>query len=62
MSLGCVRDRELVPGTAIVKNVPGDRSLLKVGSGVYVAAVRGEDGTLRANRIVAGIGGIMPPM
>lgn len=50
------------PGTPVVKNVPGDRSLLKVGTGVYVAAVRGEDGTLTANRIVAGVGGIMPPM
>jgi uncharacterized protein DUF5666 len=50
------------PGTPVVKNVPGDRSLLKVGTGVYVAAVRGEDGTLTADRIVAGIGGIMPPM
>jgi hypothetical protein len=50
------------PGTPVVKNVPGDRSLLKIGTGVYVAAVRGEDGTLTANRIFAGIGGIMPPM
>jgi hypothetical protein len=50
------------PGTPVVKNVPGDRSLLKVGTGVYVAAVRGEDGTLTADRIVAGLGGIMPPM
>ena len=29
------------PGTPIVKNVSGDRSLLKVGTGVYIAAVRG---------------------
>jgi hypothetical protein len=50
------------PGTPVVKNVPGDRSLLKVGTGVYVAAVRGDDGTLTANRIFAGISGIMPPM
>jgi hypothetical protein len=50
------------PGTPVVKNVPGDRSLLKVGTGVYVAAVRGDDGTLTADRIVAGIGGVMPPM
>ena len=50
------------PGTPIVKNVPGDRSLLKSGTGVYVAAVRAEDGTLTAIRITAGIGGIMPPM
>ena len=50
------------PGTPIVKNVPGDRSLLKPGTGVYIAAVRAEDGTLTAIRITAGIGGIMPPM
>lgn len=50
------------PGTPIVKNVSGDRSLLKVGTGVYIAAVRGEDGTLTATRIAAGVGGIMPPM
>jgi hypothetical protein len=50
------------PGTPIVRNVPGDRSLLKPGTGVYIPVVRGEDGTLTATRITAGIGGIMPPM
>jgi Domain of unknown function (DUF5666) len=50
------------PGTPIVKNVPADRSLLKPGTGVYIPAVRGEDGTLTATRITAGVGGIMPPM
>ena len=50
------------PGTPIVKNVSGDRSLLKPGTGVYVAAVRGEDGILTATRIAAGIAGVMPPM
>jgi len=50
------------PGTPIVKNVPGDRSLLKPGTGVYIPAVRGEDGTITATRITVGIGGIMPPM
>jgi hypothetical protein len=49
-------------GTPIVKNVAGDRSLLKPGTGVYIAAVRSEDGTITATRITAGIGGIMPPM
>ena len=53
----------LVPsGTPIVKNVAGDRSLLKPGTGVYVAAVRGDDGTITATRITAGVGGVMPPM
>jgi hypothetical protein len=50
------------PGTPIVKNVPGDQSLLKPGTGVYIPAVRGEDGTLTATRVTAGVGGIMPPM
>ena len=50
------------PGTPIVKNVPGDRALLKPGTGVYIPAVRGEDGTLTATRVTAGVAGIMPPM
>ena len=50
------------PGTPIVKNVAGDRSLLQPGTGVYIAAVRSEDVTITATRITAGIGGIMPPM
>ena len=50
------------PGTAIVKIVDGGRSLLKPGTGVYIAAVRSEDGTITATRINAGVGGVMPPM
>lgn len=50
------------PGTPIVKNVSGDRELLKPGTGVYIPAVRGEDGSLTATRVTAGVGGIMPPM
>ena len=50
------------PGTPIVRNVPADRTLLKPGTGVYIPAVRGEDGTITATRITVGIGGIMPPM
>ena len=50
------------PGTPIVKAVPGDRSLLKSGTGVFIPSVRGADGTLTATRITAGIGGVMPPM
>jgi len=49
------------PGTPIVKNVPGDRSLLKPGVGVYIAAVRGDDGTITATRVAAGVNGVMPP-
>jgi hypothetical protein len=50
------------PGTPIVKNVAGDRSLLKPGTGVFIPAVRAEDSTITATRITVGIGGIMPPM
>ncbi|HEX2929801.1 MAG TPA: hypothetical protein VHV54_08825 [Candidatus Binatia bacterium] len=50
------------PGTPIVRNVSADRSLLKAGTGVYIPAVQGEDGTLMATRITLGVGGIMPPM
>jgi hypothetical protein len=50
------------PGTPIVRNVAGDRSLLKVGAGVYIPALRSADGTLTATRITAGVDGIMPPM
>ncbi|HTN71748.1 MAG TPA: DUF5666 domain-containing protein [Methylomirabilota bacterium] len=49
------------PGTPIVKSVPGDRSLLKSGVGVYIAAVRGDDGTITATRVAAGVNGVMPP-
>lgn len=50
------------PSTPIVKNVAGDRSLLKPGTGVYIPAVRAEDGTITATRITVGVGGVMPPM
>ena len=50
------------PGTPIVKAVPGDRSLLKPGTGVFIPSVRGADGTITATRITAGTGGVMPPM
>lgn len=50
------------PGTPIVKNVPGDQSLLKPGTGVFIPAVQSPDGTITATRITAGVGDIMPPM
>lgn len=50
------------PGTPIVKAVPGDRSLLKSGTGVFIPSVRSADGTITATRITAGVGGVIPPM
>ncbi len=50
------------PGTRIVRNVPGDRTLLKPGVGVMIPALQGADGTITATRIAAGVDGVMPPM
>jgi uncharacterized protein DUF5666 len=50
------------PGTPIVRNVPADRAALKPGAGVYIPAVRGDDGTVTATRVTVGLNGIMPPM
>ena len=50
------------PGTPIVKNVPGNRSLLKPGVGVFIPSMRGENGTITATRVTAGVNGVMPPM
>lgn len=50
------------PGTPIVRNVPGDRTLLKPGVGVMIPAVQGADGTITATRVAAGVDGVMPPM
>jgi hypothetical protein len=40
----------------------GSSALLKSGAGVFIPAVRGDDGTITATRITVGISGIMPPM
>ena len=49
-------------GTPIVKNVAADYSLLKAGAGVYIPALRGNDGTITARRVTVGVDGVMPPM
>jgi hypothetical protein len=50
------------PETPIVKDVPGDRAMLKPGTGVVIPSVRRPDGLIVATRVRAGVGGIMPPM
>lgn len=49
-------------GAPIVKNVAADQSLLKAGAGVYIPALRGNDGTATARRVLVGLNGVMPPM
>ena len=55
---------ELVVGadTPIVASVPADRSLLKPGAAVYIAARKQPDGSLAAARITAEKDGVKPPM
>jgi hypothetical protein len=50
------------PEAPIVTFVPGDRSLLKPGTGVFLSATPQADGKLMASRITAGKDGVVPPM
>ncbi|MGE5538988.1 MAG: DUF5666 domain-containing protein [Gemmatimonas sp.] len=50
------------PETPIVIAVPGDKGLLKPGAAVFIAATKGADGTLTAQRISAEKDGVKPPM
>jgi Domain of unknown function (DUF5666) len=53
----------VLPQTRIVSFVPGDRSELKPGVKIFIAAARKtEDGTLEAGSIAAGRDGLPPPM
>ena len=53
----------LVPQTRIVTFVPGDRSELRPGVKIFIAAARKkDDGTLEADSIAAGRDGLPPPM
>ncbi len=53
----------VLPQTRIVTFVPGDRSELKPGVKIFIAAARKkDDGTLEASSIAAGRDGLPPPM
>ena len=53
----------LLPQTRIVTFVPGDRSELRPGVKIFIAAARKkDDGTLEADSIAAGRDGLPPPM
>jgi hypothetical protein len=53
----------VVPETVIVTYVPGDKSELKPGSKIFIAAAnKKDDGTLEAAAISVGRDGITPPM
>jgi hypothetical protein len=50
------------PEAPIVTFVPGDRSLLKPGTAVFLSATPQADGKLMAGRVAAGKDGVVPPM
>jgi hypothetical protein len=53
----------VVPETVIVTYVPGEKSELKPGAKIFIAAARKkEDGTLEAASISVGRDGLTPPM
>lgn len=53
----------VTPETVIVTFVPGDKSELKPGAKVFIAAAnKKDDGTLEAAAVSVGRGGITPPM
>ncbi len=50
------------PATPIVTFVPGDATMLKPGTKVFIGATKAADGTLTAARVNAGKDGMTPPM
>ena len=49
--------------TPIVRAVPADKSELKAGAKIFIAAaIRGADGSLTAQRVTIGLNGLTPPM
>jgi hypothetical protein len=53
---------DVPPEAAVVKLQPGDRSRIKPGVHLFAIVSRQEDGTLRADRVTIGEGGLVPPM
>lgn len=54
---------QVTPDTVIVTYVPGDKSELKPGAKIFIAAAnKKEDGTLEAAAISVGRDGVAPPM
>lgn len=52
-----------VPETApVVAFAPGDASLLAKGAEVFIVALKGDDGSLSADRVIAETNGVKPPM
>lgn len=53
---------EIGSDVPVVMAVPGDKSLLKPGAFVFIAAVKKDDGSMTTSRITAEKNGVKPPM
>jgi hypothetical protein len=56
------KELEVPMEAPIVTLAPGDPSLLQPGTAVFIPATRAADGSLAANRVIAGKDGVPPPM
>jgi hypothetical protein len=59
---GGSQELEVAPDAPVVTLAPGDIVLVKPGTVVFVMAMKKADGTLEADRLVAGKNGVDPPM
>jgi hypothetical protein len=59
---GGSQELEVAPDAPVVTLAPGDIGLVKPGAVVFVMAMKKTDGTLEANRLIAGKDGVDPPM
>ena len=59
---GGSQELEVAPDAPVVTLAPGDIGLVRPGTAVFVLAMKKADGTLEADRLVAGKDGVNPPM
>jgi hypothetical protein len=59
---GGSQELEVAPDAPVVTLAPGDIGLVKPGTVVFILATKKTDGTLEADRLVAGKDGVDPPM
>jgi len=59
---GGEKDLDVPTAAPIVTLAPGDSSLLRPGTAVFILATKAADGSLAAGRVIAGKDGVPPPM
>jgi hypothetical protein len=59
---GGEKEIDVPPNVPVVTLAPGDPSLLKPGTAVFIPALKKPDGTFVADFVAAGKDGMKPPM